>query len=1000
MATREEALFCKIAVKNKLLTPEQCQECEQLRKQSGSDKGLIDIVIEKGYVAPKVVLAIFKAQAELTADQSRRPVKEMAESESSFNLLEPGQKPAILENQPTIQGEVVRDDAPTPILPATPQPGDEAYEKIKREISQMPFGSETAKKAENVVYNINIRNFQSTEANRTATGEQPKPEDGALVPYNAGLTLSRNDLSEQQLLALLRGDAVNLPAKYDGAAQLPAPAAAREMAPSAVQHNILTAVRQNLLITIIGLGIMATMIVMGAIYISRAGGNGPIINFNPGASNQQQQQPIVTGPAMGVAQMNMEELISTMYSGSKFMKQAAAKTIGQKMLGDEIKDVRGIDALVEGLNDPDREVVDMCYYWLGKFKDAGLRESAFSSVFTLFGHEGYSVRFRDKCLDVVAVLEIPEADLLGLLERGVKDADPGIRKKSVGMLAKYDSQRAIEVIRPLASDADPATADDAIKTLWQKRAAVPGYDPVMLALKDPATTPDGLKRLLVSIAQNKPPGYVGEVALFISHADRTVKLEVLKTLEAYGPDAEAAFTDPFKRAFIQARDATIAAQPPDVELRGIMLVTLAKIHGLQSGDLLFQFATTDPDQQIMAQAQAVIDDKNSGCPEEIRQRLEGWRQVVIRKLIDAQKALLVEAWDLLQKKELEAFYPKAEPLLNDGNQYTDMALKETEFKDRATFNQKCLDARKSGGYVYMVDPAAPPPVDPATPTPKTWLKVDAVWEAVKKASDDLAARFLFKEALDKLNSTPPEVLAMEGMAQQLEVAKKNLRETADGYAKAAVAMAEQDMSKEDFTAADAKLTELEAKFTKDAFPAANKEASDGRKGYLRDFREWRGKIMVLTGRETEQDILNKFGIPLRRPMNFGVLCKVTLQQARLVFEVQGDPKQGGNFVWAVPAKPPRDSSDFTALVLTIGAPSDSTTTITVQCGGCTYQFVTQNQGKIVVFLDNRMQAGGFGQKRANIDSVSIQIAYPPHPNATSSPKIFIGDIMLTGTATP
>lgn len=997
MATREEALFCKIAVKNKLLTPEQCQECEQLRKQSGGDKGLIDIVIEKGYVAPKVVLAIFKAQAELTADQSKRPVKEMAESESSFDLLEPGPKPAILENQPTIQGEVVRDDAPTPILPATPQPGDEAYEKIKREISQMPFGSETAKKAENVVYNINIRNFQSTEGNRTATGEQPKPEDGALVPYNAGLTLSRNDLSEQQLLALLRGDAVNLPAKYDGAAQLPAPAVAREMAPSAVQHNILTAVRQNLLITIIGLGIMATMIVMGAIFISRAGGNGPIINFNPGASNQQQQQPIVTGPAMGVAQMNMEELISTMYSGSKFMKQAAAKTIGQKMLGDEIKDVRGIDALVEGLNDPDREVVDMCYYWLGKFKDAGLRESAFSSVFTLFGHESYSVKFRDKCLDVVAVLEIPEPDLLGLLERSVKDADPGIRKKSVGMLAKYDSKRAIEAIRPLASDADPATADDAIKTLWQKRAAVPGYDPVMLALNDPAATPDGLKRLLVSIAQNKALEYAERIALFISHPDRAVKLEVLNALAAYGPEADSALTDKCRPAFIQVRKDAMAAQPPDAELRTAIVNALGKIHGSNTGDLLMDYVREDADASIKALARQLI----AACPDEVKNALVGYDEVEKRRLIDAQKALLLEAWDLLQKKELEAFYPKAEPLLNDGNQYTDMALKETEFKDRATFNQKCLDARKSGGYVYMVDPAAPPPVDPATPTPKTWLKVDTVWEAVKKASEALAAgpQFQFKEALDKLNLTPPEVLAMEGMAQQLEVAKKNLRETADGYAKAAVAMAQQDMSKEDFTAADTKLTELEAKFTKDAFPAANKEASDGRKGYLRDFREWRGKIMVLTGRETEQDILDKFGIPLRKPMNFGVLCKVTLQQARLVFEVQGDPKQGGNFVWAVPAKPPRDSSDFTALVLTIGAPSDSTTTITVQCGGCTYQFVTQNQGKIVVFLDDRMQNGGFGQKRANIDSVSIQIAYPPHPNATSSPKIFIGDIMLTGTAT-
>ncbi|MBI4618017.1 MAG: hypothetical protein HY720_30695, partial [Planctomycetes bacterium] len=50
MATGEERLFCKIALKYDLLTREQIRRAIKLRKRSGRELPLVAVLIEEGYL--------------------------------------------------------------------------------------------------------------------------------------------------------------------------------------------------------------------------------------------------------------------------------------------------------------------------------------------------------------------------------------------------------------------------------------------------------------------------------------------------------------------------------------------------------------------------------------------------------------------------------------------------------------------------------------------------------------------------------------------------------------------------------------------------------------------------------------------------------------------------------------------------------------------------------------------------------------------------------------
>jgi hypothetical protein len=1000
MATQEEAIFCKIAVKNKLLTPEQCQECEQVRKQSGGEKGLIDVIIEKGYLSPKVVLAIFKAQAEVSADQTKRPVKEARVGDSSLTLLEPGQVP---ETQPTIQGEIVSEDAPTPVLPAAPRPGDESYERLRREVSQMPFATDSVKGAENVVYNINIRNVQSTDGDKAGGAEPPKPGDGALVPYAGGLTLRRDDLSEAQLLALLKGYSVNLPAKMDmAAAQMQA---AQAMAPVAIQHNILTAVRQNLLVTLLGLGIIAAMVVVGVIFLR---GRETVVLQPPAQSQPQAPQQ----PTVGVTKdTSMTELMARLEAGtSSIMKVDAAKEIGRRAGTGE--DTTGIKGLVKALRDTDPDVVREIKFQLLQFKSASdparaeqLRNDTYTNMSVLFGE--YDANFKNNCVTILKGMGISEKDMLELLQRGLKDADPRARANSLDSVAEYAPQSTIPLVAPLALDGDPSVRLKAREFLWAKGGEVKDQSALMTALNNPAISVEVLNELIDFLWPRKDAAFNARIVLFISHPDGNIKAKILTLLQQAGPEADQYFNDPaFVQAFTQLRDATVAAQPPNVALRTTMVNVLGAIHGQKSGDLLMWHVRDDPDPNIKTLARGFI----ASCPDPVKNALAGYDQVVVRAQIDAQKARIAAAVALLAKGDLEGFYPQAEAIIADTNPILDTAFSEIpDLKDRATFNAKYLDARKSGGYVYITDPKSllpQPPPNPQNPTPppppKMWVKVAEAFDIIAKGAEALAGdpNYKFAEALKLLREMPSEVLAMEGMQQRLQVAVANLQALGEGYAKSSVDLVNNLMLKDNFPDADTKIKDLEGKFTKEDFAEAYRRTVEERKKYADAFREWRSKIMVLAGNEKPEDILQKYGIPLGKPQNFPMPCVVKLALRTLEFNLDPDGKHNivnVNFAWTLAVNPPRDSSDFQALALTIQAPGNSTVTVEVKCGAViTYKRVFNVQGDLLMNLDDSTQSGGYGQKRQNIDSVTIRVNITGDPHAPTSPRIYIGGVRLTG----
>jgi len=1003
MATQEEAIFCKIAVKNNLLTPEQCQECEQIRKQSGSEKGLIDVIIEKGYLSPKVVLAIFKAQAEVTAARPKRPVKEAKEGDSSLTLLEPGQEPAIPETQPTIQGEIVRDDAPTPVLPVAPGPGDESYERLKREVTQMPFAKDGAKTAENVVYNINIKNFQTTETDRAA-GEPPKAEDGALVPYTGGLTLRRDDLSEAQLLALLKGESVSLPAKTE------MPMAQMHPAHMAVQHNILTAVRQNLLVTLLGLGIIAAMVVLGIIFLHQTNPPPPVIKVE----TQPPQMPVIT-PTVQVATKDtlMTELLARLEAGtSATMKIDAAKEIGRRARTGE--DTDGIRSLVKALRDTDPDVIRELKFQFLQFASVPdqarvveLRNDTYSNMSVMFGE--YDATFKDNCVTILKGVGVPESDMLTLLQRGVKDPDVRARLNSLNALAEYTPQGTVPLVAPLALDGDPTVRAKAREFLWAKGVDVKDQTPLMTAVATPSIGVDVLNEMIDFLWPKKDPAFNARIVLFIAHPDANIKTKILTLLQQTGPEADQYFNDPaFVKAWTELRDATLAAQPPDVALRTTMVNVLGAIHGAKSGDLVLWHAETDPDPNIQKLAQGII----ATCPPEIGQRYQGYIDVEKRKLIDAQKARVAAAMDLLAKGDLEGFYPQAEAIIADTNPILDTAFGEIpDLKDRATFNAKYLDARNKGGYVYITDPKSllpQPPPDPKNPTPppppppKIWVKVDQAFDIISKGAEALAGPPTndFPGALKLLKEMPPEVLAMEGMQQRLQVAIQNLQALGEGYAKSSVDIINDLMSKDNYPDADAKIKELEGKFTKDDFAEAYRRTSEERKKYVARFRDWRSQLMVLTGSETDEQILQKYGIPLRHIQTYGMPCIVVPEPTKRTLMFDLDPNKQHNivnitFAWTLAITPPRDCSDFQILKAHVDAPLASTVTIEVKCGAIIYRKVFA-PGDILMNLDDSTQVAGYGQKRQTIDAVTIRVAKQGNPREPSSPQVYIGGIFLTG----
>ncbi|RKY23205.1 MAG: hypothetical protein DRP79_09585, partial [Planctomycetota bacterium] len=801
MATREEAIFCKIAVKNNLLTPDQCRECEKIRKESGGEKGLIDVILEKGYLPARMVAAILKAQAAVSQEETKPPstaTQEVTDTQFSMELLEPGDQPAVPEQSATIHGELVEDDESTK-LPSKPRPGDESYEAIRREIANLPLVSDSQKTGNNVIYNINIKNFQ-------AKGEQQ-----GIVPYRGDVTLHRDDISEDKLLALIKGERVSLPAKT-GANAYPA------MAPATVtaQQNILVALRQNLLLTLLAVGMIFTMFVVGILLL---GSRQPAVV--PGGPGDGAGSRAATDTGKSIADMSMEELAVELERGTTTIKERAARQIARRVKNGE---TTGIDYLVSAMRDSDRDVREIAAFLLSGFKTEEIRDNTFSILLGVFD-KYEDVSFKLRCLDVAAKLGISEDDMLNLLKKGIEDEnasirmkslevlsayeskasvkamaslagdpDPSVRRQLLRVLSRYDSEYAIRAIVPLVNDADASIAEDAVTVLWQKRGQVED-DPIKEILADPESGPDGLKRVIRHVGNLKVREYTAQYVRLVNHADDEVKLEALNALGALGSEADDALTGEGLNSFRQAWAA--AAGEAGLPLRNAIVDTLGRIHGRNAGTLLVEFYKDDS--AVRPKVEALV----SAFPETVRAAIALYKQQETEKVIQAKLALVEAALKKVEESDLEGAIKALDAVRADTSAEMTQALARTDkIKDRPGLDALYNEVRDNAGYIMYNN---------------AWVKRDQLWTQIVKEAEELAAAGKFVEAVHKIRSTPDVLKKEEGMENHIENAIANINELAEGSAREDIARVRKFIDAENFGEADKLLSVLEKRFPESEF---------------------------------------------------------------------------------------------------------------------------------------------------------------------------------------
>ncbi len=1012
MATREEALFCKIAIRNKLLTPEQCRECETIRKESGGERGLVDVILEKGYLSAKMVTAILKAEAEAQAGVSQegtRPAttSEVTDTQFSLELLEPGEQPAIPEQGATVHGELVGDDEPSSSVPSKPQPGDESYERIRREIANLPLVSDSAKTGDNIVYNINIENFKA--------GDQ---QQGLVPRTRSDMTLHRDDIGDERLLAIIKGEQVSLPAKA-GMEQAPA------IATTTAQQSILSALRHNLVLTLIGLGMIAAMFFGILALIDK-----PDKGTDPN----------------GVK--NMDDLIAVLEGGtSSHMRIGAARQIGDRVVKD--RDTSGIDCLVRAMSDPDDEVAEAARYQLTRFNKEGLRESAFSSIHGAF--ERYDGKFKIRCLGLAVSLGVPEESILNLLKKGVVDKDVSVRLKSLDVLSAqglkesdktiallkkgiedkeapvrlksleilagygseaavaameplakdldvtvrrqllqvlsgYDSDYSVRAVVPLVHDADAGIATEAAALLWKKRDRVPG-DPLLEILAHPGSSPTALTCILKHVASLKVEEYTAHYIRLVNHADAGVKLEALNALAALGPEADHVLAGDGAEKLRQARGA--AAAKEGIPLRQAMVKMLGAIHGTNAGNLLFEFYKDDPEAAIRDEAKRLILNK---CPDLVKIALAAHDAAIKEEHVKQKFALVEAALKKIEEDKLEEAIVELDRVKADPSDLMNQALARSGLKDRAGLDAKYLEVRKNAGYMQYNN---------------TWVKLDELWATIQAEAQALADQKNFLGAVQKYRNSPGELRQIEGMESEIEKAVENVKALAKNSAKNDIDIIEGFIEAEKFAEADKLLAELEKRFPESEFGYEARRMKETRREYVKAERTWRSRIFHIKSSDREEDVTRKYPHLVFDDKNYltytdAISLKVIkfyyrLSENSLQVVLNADKRSGVrniSYGFNLPVGPPRKCDDFSGIEFGLRVPRNASVTITVTCGAITYRKVFDSPGRIQVAFDDFGRSGGVGRERTHINNVHIQFKFEVDPEENKTYSLYIGGIRL------
>ena len=655
MASKEEAIFCKIAVKNKLLTVEQCKECERIRTEEGEKKSLVQIFVEKGYISNKMADAIFRAEERIkkriekqkpkpTAEREKTPEEytyELLDSETAYQLT-----PA--EAGDTVHPDIIKDGDTDTALPPKIIGKDTFYENLteeqRRELEglNLPVG---ITKSDSAVYNINVQQFGDKGKNLPATVD------------SSAMTLHRGELTESQLLALIKGERITLPTP---AAQTPAPVQHLMTG----QHTIMAAMQKNTLMTMLAIGVLVIMFGMGMFaliyYLNRPDTDRP---------------PTVPG-IRGMSLIELSELLGNVNS---FVRKQAIDEFARRARDEQ--ENRAIEPLIiAGLSDQDAMVREAARLGLmelaRKPENSGLVDSANVNLL-----KAYSLDTATPELKIVYIQLLDSLNYDRIVEevlaKAVKDKDPGVRTEAVTHLVTKKSLETLNVAAMTLSDDDPVIVKTGLDYLWETREKFPMADIFRKFLESPEDAVV-LSRVVGFLTDKKVEKYQEMYARLVqTHADVGIKIASVKALEAFGPAVDGIIYTPFDKALFALHE--------NAEFRNAVLEACTKIRGENSGKILRKIMVDDADPNCSKAAREFL--VKYGTPGD-KEFVIAYDKDKYQALVDAEVADIKNALALAKARKWAEATPAFDKILKDTNKkLVDDALKQINLT-REAFVQK------------------------------------------------------------------------------------------------------------------------------------------------------------------------------------------------------------------------------------------------------------------------------------------------------------------------
>ncbi len=737
MASKGEAIFCRIAVKNKLLTVEQCKECERIRTEKGGEKSLVQIFVEKGYISNKMADAIFRAEERIKKRIEKQKPKPTAEKEKSaeeytYELLdsETAYQLTPAETGDTIHPDVIKEGDTDTALPPKIIGKDTFYENLteeqRREIENLNLPVEI-KKSDSVVYNINVQQFGDKDKNLPVSADP------------SAMTLHRGELTESQLLALIKGERITLPTP---AAQVPAPVQHLMTG----QHTLMAALQKNTLLTMLAIGVLVIMFGLGT--------------FALVSSLSKQKEPpgpvIVTQPRIeNIEEKSLIDLHDLYDSKSPSLRMQVIQEFARRAR--EQQEYNAVIVLVEALGDGSAKVREEARWGLLDLKkkpeNIGLVRAAWGNLSEAYDETTAAPELKRTYLSLLAALDYER--ILQILSKALKDPDPGVRSDAVQYLQKIDDPNAIDIMQIAVADSDPAIVQTALNHLWANRSAYPGKSIFMNLLTGTDLKTGALESVVAFLIGKKVDAYRQQYAELVkAHADVGVKIAAVKALQAFGPVADGIIYTPF--------DTALHALPKHADFRNAVLEACKIIRGENSDDILGKIMVGDADPKLRQAARDFL--VNHGTPKG-REFVKNWDRDQYEALVNAKVAETKAALALGDAKNWTKAFPALDKISKDTNvKLIDDALKKLDYT-RESFKKKYVAFRQTAKHIQKSNGEW---VDPWPEWQKTLAEVQKKREAN-----------LYSDAVIELNKFDRKVLdELPDMKRAFDDTQKDLEQAA------------------------------------------------------------------------------------------------------------------------------------------------------------------------------------------------------------------------------